>query len=147
MPSRESAPARFSWDKVGISLSSLCLVHCFITAGAIVLVPMLGLSVTEGWSGIAGNAAGITNHYFHWLMAGFLLPVAGIAFVRGFRHHQDLRVLGLGILGALALLLALVIPHELLEQMGHARLTIAGSLLLIAGHYFNRRGCHRCTHH
>ncbi len=147
MRSRENAPSRFNWDKIGIGLSSLCLVHCLLTAGAIVLVPVLGLSVTDGLIGIPGSAARMTSHSFHWMMAGLLLPVAGIAFVRGFRHHQDRRVLGLGILGAVIIVLALVAPHEVLENFGHGYLTIAGSLLLIAGHYFNRRGCHRCAYH
>lgn len=120
------------WDRVGIFLSSLCAVHCLLAPVLIFALPFAGEF--------------FHNDYFHLGMALFVVPVAFFAFLSGYKHHNQKLVVAIGLLGALMIGGASVLPHEWVEFYEMDVVTISGSLLLIIGHILNRRAC-RCETH
>ncbi len=115
------------WDKAGIFLSSLCALHCMVTPLLVLALPMMG-SFFE-------------NELVHILMALFVVPVGLFAFWSGYRHHRQLKVFGLGILGLSLVGGAPLAPHEWVDFFGHDLITISGSFCLIIAHVLNRRAC------
>jgi hypothetical protein len=128
------AGRRWNWDKIGISLSSLCVAHCIGTPVAFALLPAIGTQFGEH------------THEFHWLMAALLLPVALLAFVRGYLHHRELTPLFLGAGGVTVIFAALFLPEQWGGIYGYTYVNIVGSLGLMSGHLLNRRLCNRCDH-
>jgi hypothetical protein len=128
------ATRQWDWDKVGISLSTVCVVHCVLTPLAFLILPAIGYAVGEH------------THGFHWFMLTLLLPVALVAFYRGWRHHHRPLPLILGVTGVAMVLSAVLFfdVHEYLTQ--HFAVNIAGSAFLLLAHVQNRR-CHsQCQH-
>lgn len=123
----EFAEKTDSWDKMGIFLSGVCTIHCLVTPLLALALPALGEAFEAEW--------------VHILMALFILPVGLFAFWSGYKHHKQMRVLGLGIAGLAVIVAALLLPHEIVDQVGHHTPTIIGSMLLITAHILNRRAC------
>ena len=125
LPTGESAP--WNWDKIGIGLSSLCMVHCFLTPIVIALMPAF-----DGY---------LHSTVFHALMAILILPTALFAFVHGYVQHRIRHALVLGVIGVVVIMAALLLPEAIVDQVGHIRMTMVGSVFLMAGHVLNFRAC------
>lgn len=109
-------------DRLGIGGSALCLVHC------------TGTGALAGLGSAAGRLAGLAEAWLHPLLALALVPAALVALRGGDPGARSL----LGV-GAALVVAALVAGHG----AGHGTetgLTVAGSLLLLAGHRRNRLG-------
>lgn len=115
------------WDKLGIFLSGLCALHCLVTPLLVLALPVMGEFFEQEW--------------VHLTMALFVVPVGFFAFWSGYKHHQQLKVFALGILGLVMVGGASLMPHEWVEFYGHDMVTILGSLCLITAHVLNRRAC------
>ncbi|MDH5580887.1 MAG: MerC domain-containing protein [Bdellovibrionales bacterium] len=114
-------------DKIGISLSGLCAIHCLITPLILIFMP--------AWANF------FKHEYIHILFFLTVSPLALISFYRVFKEHEDRVPLGLGILGSLVLLLSFVEhDHDI-----HF-LSILGSILLMSGHFLSLKKC-RCKQH
>ncbi|MFH5832903.1 MerC domain-containing protein [Halalkalibaculum sp. DA3122] len=117
---KEPSPAL--WDRLGISLSGICAVHCLFFPVAIALLPL--------WP-----AAEAIHDWTHPIL--FLLIVPTVIFaLRG--GVVDSRVPALLYAGLLVVGLAWLL-HDPLGNFGEAAVTMAGSGLLVAGHWFNYR--------
>jgi len=133
--SQDDLQTRVDWDRVGIGLSALCVLHCILTPVVLILIPALG---------VGGELA--ATEVFHWVMAGLLLPVALIAFWRGYRHHRALTALVLGFSGVMIIYVGLFLPEASGGLNVHLAVNIFGSSLLLTGHVLNRRYCRQCDH-
>lgn len=118
------------WDRLGITLSTLCLLHC-------VAIPLAGIVVPAFALGRLGG------EWVHTLFALVLLPIAAAAFVPGFRRHRNWQVLLLATAG-LALLVAGSGVEIGLDEDAATLVTVAGGALLILAHALNRHLCRRC---
>lgn len=120
-------------DKLGVSLSAICAVHCALTALAIAVFPML--------SPLADSETPV-----HFILACFLLVITALAFVRGFQQHRQFGIVLLAAAG-LALVFAAFFAHGF-ETDSHrsmeALITTAGSVLLIFAHFRNLRSMSCC---
>lgn len=120
-------------DRLGLSASVLCLVHCLVLPFVLV-----GLSA---WASVEAMET--------WLHAGVALlavPAALLVAVPGYREHRRKHVPALLALGV-ALLVASFVLHDAFGEMGHYGFTVGGSLLLVAGHVQNYRLRRRCNMH
>lgn len=122
--SAPQAPGRVSgaWDRAGIVLSGLCVVHCLLLPVALIALPH------------AGHLGGFAE-VAHPLFAVLLLPVTVQALRDRCPHHRLqataarwLLLAGLGCVW-MALPAHLLVGHEV-----ETLLTVTGSLSLIAGH-------------
>lgn len=112
-------------DASALGLSGLCLVHCLLLPVLAAFVPTL-----------------VVLSHAEWVHAAFLivaLPTTGLALWSVNRHHAPpVGLLAMASLGLICLLIGAV--GGPLENW-HERITVAGSLLLVAAHAWNwRRG-------
>ena len=117
-------------DNLGITISSVCAVHCVLLPAIFIIAPYSFLA----------------SHEFHEALIYFILPCAAIAFVLGCRKHGDLKVAVMGTLGVILLASSLLF-HEIFHAEEHSEelitvlITIAGSIMLILSHLRNRKLC------
>ena len=114
------------WDRVGLSASLVCVVHCLLTPFLILFVPLIGHWFEQRW--------------IHIVLAVFVVPVGAIAFRHGYEIHKRKEVIGLAAFGILALIAGLLFASNLTAS---TLLTIAGGLALVVAHLLNLHGC-RC---
>ena len=111
-------------DKVAVTLSGLCLVHCLALPFLVVILPFSGL---------------FSDDHLHMQMLVLVIPVSVVALALGFRRHRRLSVIIAGVTGLLIITLGGTIAHEHYGLFTDRLLTIAGSLLLAFTHYRNFR--------
>ena len=110
-------------DNLGITISSVCAIHCLLLPAIFLIAPYSFLA----------------SHEFHEALIYFILPCALIAFVLGCRKHGDMKVAILGSIGII-LLASAVILHEILHGDQHSDslmsvlITVMGSVILIFSH-------------
>ena len=128
----EPAPPVF-WDRIGISLSGLCMVHCMVMPVVLAAVPL--------WS-----MADTLHDWLHPVLLILLVPISAIALgsTRGKPQAKSIRVL-LGV-GLFIIALASFLGHEAVNPFVETTFTLLGSSLLITGHRRNERICRRCVH-
>lgn len=111
---------KFFWDRAGITLSGLCVVHCLVFPLLLALLPVY--SVLE------------TVHYWaHPVLLILILPVV-FSVVR--RSETPAIARFFLVSGALALIGAWGL-HDWQEGAAETYLTLAASALLITGHWKN----------
>ena len=115
------------WDRLGISASLLCILHCALTPAFIIFIPYLGHSLAHEW--------------VHWASVLVIVPVAFIALLRGYKRHHQKRVLWLGGAGLLLITLAMTAGKSNFDL--EVPFMIAAGALLTAAHWFNLRVCRR----
>jgi hypothetical protein len=114
-------------DRVGISVSLLCVIHCLITPFLVFLMPVVGEFLSEQW--------------FHATIIAIVFPVAVWALYNGYRLHRLQRVLWLGALGLLFISAAIWVGHE--NTYGEFFFMVLAGIMLSAAHWFNLRACSR----
>ena len=119
-------------DKIGICASSLCLIHCIITALMIVGLPLLGHSF-------------LSHELVHDIFAVVVVITVVIAVYPHCHRHGHKDIVAFAIFGA-GLVLSGVILHESIKLPADI-LTILGSLCLIFAHVRNIKVRHgKCQH-
>lgn len=117
---------KLNLDKLGISLSGICAVHCFLTPILLLLIPSLGSQFHQE-----------EIHLFFFL---FVAPVAAFSFWRTYKAHGNAKPLILGGLGLLVLSLPLI--SESFHNIGHY-ISLVGSAFMILAHLQSLRcKCH-----
>ena len=119
-------------DNLGITISSVCAIHCVLLPAILIIAPYSFLA----------------SHEFHEALIYFILPCAAIAFILGCRKHGDIKVAIMGTLGVMLLGSSLLL-HDIFHADQHSEelitvlITVAGSLMLILSHLRNRKLCLR----
>ena len=117
-------------DNLGITISSVCAIHCVLLPAIFIIAPYSFLA----------------SHEFHEALIYFILPCAAIAFILGCRKHGDIKVAIMGTLGVMLLASSLLF-HDIFHAEEHSEelitvlITIAGSVMLILSHLSNRKLC------
>ncbi len=122
---RKSTPIAAILDRLGICVSTVCLVQCLVLPVLVVVTPLASL-------GFLGEEA------FHFALLAVILPIALIAFALGYRTHRSGPVLAFGVAGLAAVAFA-ALAHDLLGPLGTALVTSAGGVALIGAHLRNLR--------
>ena len=116
-------------DKLAITLSIVCAIHCLATPLILLLLPSLAVLPLKGEA-------------FHLWMVMIVLPTSIYALLMGCKQHKRYPLLFIGFLGLALLVLALFSANELWEKV----LTLMGAAVIAAGHYGNYRLCHQHSH-
>lgn len=115
-------------DKLAISLSLLCTLHCLALPVLVVLSPSIA-------------ALGLDNEIFHYWMLVAVLPISLFALTMGCKKHQRFQILLMGCIGLSILVLAALLGHDLFGETGEKVLTVIGSAIIAYGHVRNYRAC------
>lgn len=119
------------WDSFGIAVSGVCVVHCLMLPVVLSLLPL--------WP-----AAEVFHAWLHPIFALILVPTTAIAAVTGFRKHRQRSIVVILAAGLAVILSAGVLGHAAPGATLETALTVAGSALLIGGHWRNWRAARCC---
>ena len=115
-------------DKVAVTLSTACVLHCFFAPSFIIL--------TSGFLSIS-----IDNELVHYLILLLAVPVSSFALYLGWKNHKNTSFLPFGIIGLLVLVAAVLMGEAMLGEAGERAITLLGSLLVAYSHYRNHQEC------
>jgi hypothetical protein len=125
LPSPEATKPDFR-DRVGISLSGICVVHCLLLPVALAALPLWPVLETA-------------HAWLHPVFAVLLLPTTLAAMAHGYRRHRRNDIAGLLGAGLVLILGAGFLGHAMPGAFTETALTVLGSALLITGHWRNWR--------
>lgn len=114
-------------DKLAISLSLLCAIHCLALPLLLIWLPSLAL-------------LNLDNEAFHLWMVIAVIPSSIYALTVGCKQHKRFPILLLGILG-LAILISALFFGEQFGESGETILTLLGAAIVSSSHWFNFRLC------
>ena len=114
-------------DKLAISLSAICVVHCLFMPSFLIL---------SSWFA----AFSIDNEFIHYAILIVAIPVSAFALIRGFKNHKKLSYFVYGFFGLFLLAFA-VLAAGITGEIGEKSLTLLGSLFVIYAHYKNHQIC------
>lgn len=118
-------------DRVGLSLSGLCAVHCLLLPLLLAALPLTAAHALHDW--------------MHPALVLVAAPVGATALRSGLRVHGSRGIaawIGVG----LVLVLGALPWHFWLGLHGEGALTLTGSLCLAVGHGLNWMNSRRSTH-
>lgn len=135
-----SDPPRGAWlDRIGVSASVACALHCAVLTLALATWPALWLKQRIG---------GIEVRWLLWLEWGLATTSIALALAAGWhgwqRHGRRVPLLLLA-LGAILLLIGVFSRLHLVPGWGTA-VVVAGGACLVAGHWRNLRCTRRGLH-
>ena len=114
-------------DKLAISLSAICVLHCLFMPSFLIL---------SSWFA----AFSIDNEFIHYAILIVAIPVSAFALIRGFKNHKKLSYFVNGFFG-LSLLVFAVLAAGITGEIGEKSLTLLGSLFVIYAHFKNHQIC------
>lgn len=114
-------------DRLGLTASIGCAIHCLATGIFFLLVPGL-LEYSHD-----------SSHWLHAVLAVVIIPVALFSIGRGYRMHRKWATLFLGGLGLGLLTIGLLFHPTMAETL----LTFLGGILLALAHFINLKGIQR----
>lgn len=124
-------------DKVGLLVSSLCIVHCVLLPVSIVLFPTITSFLP------------IEEDTVHVLLILFIVPAVAFTIYSGLKVHGQRKPLYWMGGGLLFVLFGTFFVHNLFSHEWEPFFVLIGSLLLVRGHLLNSHHCRRCEeeHH
>ena len=122
-------------DKIAISTSTLCALHCLFLPLVLAVFPAVGASI-------------FGQEDFHVLLLWLVIPLSAVALSMGCYRHKSRLVLFMGIIGLGMLIFAASLGHDYLGEAGERMATVAGALFIGIGHFRNFVLCRRtnCEH-
>ncbi len=108
------------WDRLGMGVSGLCAIHCMMTPVLVSLLPV--------WPSLE-----MYHDYSHF---AFFLVIAPVVYFSLKKRHDNKQVFLLMIVG-LAIIFSAWLFRNALGEYGESLVTLAGSTLLIRGHWLN----------
>jgi hypothetical protein len=120
------------WDRTGIVLSALCLIHCLGAPLAILFLPAFGLALAPADVAV------------HAVLATVVPITALLAFVPGYRRHRNSRIVYAASAGVGAIVAAAFLLPEDAGTAAETFMTVLGGVLLIVAHLRNHAFCRRC---
>jgi hypothetical protein len=121
-------------DRVAITLSTICIVHCLAMPFVIALLP------------VTAFAFGGDGH-FHSLMLWFVVPTSVLGFGLGARVHRRFDIVAMGAVAIAALAVTALWGHSEWDPSVEVLANVAASVLLAAAHWRNFREVRRLHRH
>jgi hypothetical protein len=119
------------WDRLGITFSTACVIHCIVVAFLPLFFPALSIYNHSTWVHIA---------------VGFIiLFTSPLAFVPGFRKHGLTWILGVAVTGLFFIMMGVLLEGSVTDQTSHG-ISILGSLFLVFAHAKNLQHSHKHHH-
>ncbi|HMB98568.1 MAG TPA: MerC domain-containing protein [Balneolaceae bacterium] len=116
------------WDRIGLSVSGICAVHCLLFPVLITTLPLWPIAFT-------------IHEWAHPVFIGLLLPVVYFA---ARRSHFNKKIILFLVSGFLLIVSGWLIGHFWIGAWFETTATLIGSVMLIAGHWMNYRHHRTC---
>lgn len=118
-------------DKLAISLSMLCAIHCLILPFIILSLPNINLLRIIG------------QESFHLWMLFIVIPTSICALALGCKRHNRFYLMFYGGVGLSLMLIAVFLAEPFLGESWEKILTLVGASIIAIGHYKNYRLCQK----
>lgn len=122
------------WDRFGFGVSTICAIHCLFFPVLISILPVTTfLPALHNWA-----------HPF------FIITLIPIVYFSSRRSHFDSKITSLLVGGFMIVIAGWLGGHLLFGYLFETVVTLLGSFVLIAGHWFNYRHHQQCknkSHH
>jgi hypothetical protein len=119
------------WDLWGMAISAICILHCLAVPIFLLVFPAFGREFLP------------REDFTHAILLAFILGVAGLAFISGYRLHGKWQPVAWLIVGLMLVFFATFFVHDHMGHNWEPVFAIAGSLSLIRAHYLNHN-CKKC---
>ena len=119
-----------SLDKLAVSASALCAIHCLSLPLLLTVFPAIGATI-------------FGQESFHELLLWLVIPTSIVALTLGCQQHKDTLVLVLGLTGLAILIAAATLGHDVLGEGGERIATLVGASAIATGHFRNYTLCRR----
>lgn len=129
--SNKSITASLLWDHFGIGVSGICAIHCLVFPIFISVLPLMS----------------VASFIHEWTHPVFVLLLTPAVYFAAKRSHYDKTITILLGIGFIAILTGWLGGHYWLGTLFETSMTLIGSVLLIAGHWFNYRHHRVCKNH
>jgi len=131
-----SIKSQLNTDKAAMSLSLICVAHCFFAPSFIIL--------TSAFASFT-----VDNEFIHKFILFVAVPVSVYALYAGYKNHRETSFIPIGVIGLIGLILAVSLGEMLLGEIGEKSMTLIGSILVAYAHLKNHQLCKEldCTCH
>lgn len=119
------------WDRVGITFSTACAIHCVVVAFLPLFFPAFSIFSHRSWVHIA--------------VGMIILLTSPLAFVPGYKKHGLTWILGTAGAGLLFILMGVLLEEKVTDQVSHG-ISIMGSMCLVFAHAKNLQHSHKHHH-
>ncbi|MDP7593427.1 MAG: MerC domain-containing protein [Litorilituus sp.] len=122
-------------DKLSISASVICAMHCAAMPILLVLFPTLSFLPSD-------------DHEFHQALIWLIVPLSLIAGFMGCHKHKKTHILICIITSLILLVITAIFAHEIVGEAGEKILTVFATAMLTIAHWKNYRQCRKknCAH-
>jgi hypothetical protein len=86
-------------------------------------------------------AFSLDNEFIHYLIILLAIPISLYALTSGYRAHDRISFLFIGIFGLSILFLAILMGENILGEYGEKGLTLLGSIIVAFSHFKNLKIC------
>lgn len=111
-------------DRIAISLSAICIVHCLAVPLVVAVLPIAVL-------GFGGES------HFHAAILWLVVPVSVVGLIMGYREHHRARIVTAGMLGMAVVAYASIYGHGQWLFSMEIIVSLVGSLMLAGAHWAN----------
>ena len=131
-----SIKSQLNTDKAAMSLSFICVAHCFFAPSFIILSSAFASFTVD-------------NEFIHKFILFVAVPVSVYALYAGYKNHKETSFILIGAIGLISLILAVSLGEMLLGEIGEKSMTLIGSILVAYAHLRNHQLCKEldCTCH
>ena len=123
------------FDRIAITLSAICIVHCLAVPVIVALLPVIALT----W--------GLNDAAFHTLMLWFVVPTSVLGFAFGYHAHRGAMIVLLGAVAIAVLAFGALRGHGVWTMGVETAVNISASVLLAVAHWRNFRAVRRAHDH
>jgi len=124
----KSVIASVIWDRIGLSVSGICAIHCLFFPVFLTILPLWPLAF----------------EIHEWVHPVFIILLLPVVFFASRRSHFDKWISTLLVTGFLLLLGGWLLGHYWLGFWFETATTLLGSGILITGHWMNYRHHQTC---
>ena len=134
---------KINLDRIAISLSAFCALHCVVLALIAGLLPLL--------FGLGQHGDHVHDFLFHEIILFLILPISLPALWLGYRQHRQLLPIFVSAFGLLLLLIVTAFVDDMIDKglvalEYETLLTLTGGTIHAVGHWLNlkattRAGC------
>ena len=117
-------------DRMAVSLSLLCLMHCLVMPLLLIALPSLAISV-------------FASENVHLWLVYAVIPSSLFALGMGCRQHRRGLFLLIGLAGLSLLTLGILVEHIGWDHAFEQLFTAAGAILIALAHVLNFRACRK----
>jgi hypothetical protein len=117
-------------DRIAITLSTICIVHCLAMPVLVAALPVLAIAVG-------------TDGHFHELMLWLVVPTSALGFGLGYKVHGNAAIIAAGTAAVVVLAVVALWGHDHWNRTVEVSVNVLASLLLASAHWRNFREVRR----